>query len=269
MMRGRRASLLAATILGVGVVWSSHYAAADVLSKEALKGSAMIEQHTESAFEGLRPAALREAALALAIQNAVAAKTKSINEEVKRHASTLDEIYKFRALMLEGVALPPVITEAGSSYAISGNSVVVTERTYRINSPARLVTAPPTWREYLLHTYPATQSVNPALLPKNAKEKALWETAIDEGWQLGEERAVSVFQTNLNRLARDFKGMVTFRRLVAQGMVTMPHIATGNLGIRVGDHQLDVNQTVIRISGATKFMEAGKWTPKIITQTNR
>ncbi|NBO09113.1 MAG: type IV secretion system protein DotC, partial [Actinobacteria bacterium] len=63
---------------------------------------------------------------------------------------------------------------------------------------------------------------DPTLLPKDRDERAAWVKYTREGWRKGIEQANQIYVENLNRLKRDFQGMIRYRTLLAKHMVSSP-----------------------------------------------
>ncbi|MDD4457711.1 MAG: type IV secretory system conjugative DNA transfer family protein [Syntrophotalea acetylenica] len=225
--------------------------------------------YSNETFSNLRPEAIREAAHTLGLQAGVKYRYDQILTRISERESAVDSTFDFRTLLLHnGSVLPPVIIEGRDGFALKSDREFSTvDVTYRILQPARFVSAPPHWRDYLWHKFSVVDNVSPAVLPKASDEREIWRAAAKKGWDAGIEQADRVFQANLNRLVRDFQGMLRFNALVAQGVIGMPMVAKGELGVRIGDQVLDVNQRVFRITVPAKFRGVEEWKP-IISQTN-
>jgi defect-in-organelle-trafficking protein DotC len=269
MRKGLRHNKAALT-LAAAVCLYAGTACADPLPERALqlqKKEASAE-YESGVFDELRPRAIKEAAQTLAIQEAVKYRYGNIVSLLNENESKLDKMFNFDSLLLNNdKVVPPVIGKAEQSFKVESNTVArSTEVAYRIISPARITAAPPNWRDYLLHSFDAIEDVNPSLLPDSPAERKIWEEGIEQGWHLGIEQANRVYSANLNRLVRDFKGMLRFNILAAQDMVSVPVLAEGELGVQVGDRILDVDQKVFRITAPTEFREVEEWKPILATR---
>lgn len=225
---------------------------------------------TNSSMTGLRYQALREAALSTGARAGLAWRAKQINAINYRHERQLDLIYNFHAMMLDDNVLPPVLIEGRQTLDQSSDDVIrVSDRAYTIQSQARFVTMPPTWREYLLQTYKDPDVPDVSLLPRTDSEKEVWDRYLDEGWQAGLTQADVIFAENLGRLKRDYEGMVRYRSLLAQNMVSLPYVAKQNMGITSGDSQMAINDRVLRITALPQFITAGNEWIAQVTPENR
>ncbi len=223
-----------------------------------------------SSMSGLRYQALREAALSTGARAGLAWRAKQINAINYRHERQLDLIYNFHAMMLDDNVLPPVLIEGRQTLDQSSDDVIrVSDRAYTIQSQARFVTMPPTWREYLLLSYKDPDVPDVSLLPRTDSEKEVWDRYLDEGWQAGLTQADVIFAENLGRLKRDYEGMVRYRSLLAQNMVSLPYVAKQNMGITSGDSQMAINDRVLRITALPQFITAGNEWIAQVTPENR
>lgn len=214
-----------------------------------------------SEFAELRPNAIREAAETLGIQKAIRWRYEQINAVLEKRSDHLDKLFDFRPLLMQDdKLLPPVITEANDVFSLNSlDEATASQTTFELKSDARIVTAPPSWRDYLIHHFGVNDQLHAALQPKDAVERVIWLEGVRRGWEIGTKQADSLFEANLNRLVRDFRGIVRFHMLAEQRVVSMPTFAEGDLGIRVNGKHLDVGQRIFRITDHSKFNPSGDW----------
>jgi len=140
----------------------------------------------------------------------------------------------------------------------------VTDKTYQIIKQARFATAIPTWREYLLMDYKKTEQPFKSLLPKNPVEQKTWKKYIKKGWVLGSKQADSIFEQNLGLLKRDYLGMIRYRLLLAQNMVSAPYVSKRNYGVTGGGDKMQVNDRTLTITALPSLRADSKlWQPQI------
>ena len=125
---------------------------------------------------------------------------------------------------------------------------------------ARFVTAPLHWRTYLWMNFTRPEPPDASLLPRNKEEAAIWRQNIKKGWTQGLSQAKRIFTENLARLKSDYLGMVLYKKLLAQQLVSEPFVAKTDLGITGGGDDLTINDQVLRIT-ALPQLEANphKW----------
>ncbi len=217
---------------------------------------------------GIRVENIKQTARELGAQSGLSYQTNRLNLVLEHQGSLLNRVFNFNYLMLNKQVLPPVLVEAdGLLTQEDEHTLRISDHIYRIVQQPRFVTTPPNWRNYLVVNYPVPEIPNPTLLPKNAREQAIWRHYVRIGWAEGVEQADLIFTTNLAKLKRDFLGMVLYRKLLAQKMITPPYTAQADLGV-VGDAQsLDINSKILRITAVPQFtVDHSKWRPVIAPQ---
>ncbi len=172
-----------------------------------------------------------------------------IRKEVNANAAQLDHLFDFTRVTIDNGVLAPVLTEGLSNYAQeSDDEVRIADKIYKIESPAKFVSVYPTWRSYLIFSYPTHEIPPAAYLPKNSAEKSLWDRSVKEGWASGVKQANNIFEASYNRLERDYKGMIKYKILLAEGLITPTIIAKQNMGVTGGGNEMSINDQVFRIS---------------------
>jgi defect-in-organelle-trafficking protein DotC len=197
----------------------------------------------------LRRQAIVEIAYALGSSGGLSERMKQIKIDIDRRASELDRIFDFSKMTIDNGVLAPVLTEGLSNYAQNSTEQVrIADKIYKIESPAKFVSVYPTWRSYLRFSYPSYDMPSGAYLPKDAAEKAVWDQAVNQGWQKGVRQANQIFESSFNRLERDYKGMVKYKILLAEGLITPTLIAKQNLGVTGGGKEMAINDQIFRIT---------------------
>ncbi len=204
----------------------------------------------------LREGAIREAAVTVGIQGGIRYRYELINQEISRVASKLDFIYNFRPLLINEKMLPPIIAESNGTFGLEEDgSASSSLATYEIIQDAKLVATAPQWRDYLIHDYQSNADINPALKPKSDIEREAWSRGVSEGWAEGIQIADRMAIEHINRLGRDYQGVIRFHRLAQQGVLSMPTLSIGDLGVHVNGKKLDINQRIFRITQPSMYQE--------------
>lgn len=197
----------------------------------------------------VRQQALREAAETLGAQAGLQWRAEQIDCLLKEQRVRLDDIYNFRSLMLRDHVAPPVLAEGRQAVNLASfESIRAADVVYRIVRPPRFVTAAPNWREYLWLRYTRPEDPDVSLLPKNREEAAYWNCFVKQGWDHGVDQANQIFVANLNRLNRDYLGMILYHRLYSQRMVSAPFVSKADLGVTGDCNEMRVNDRVLRIA---------------------
>ena len=224
--------------------------------------------NTTSSSNQIRMRALKQAALTLGAQSGLSWRATEINATLAKHAKALRTIFNFDALILNHNVLPPVLVEAKQTVNLDDPLTIRTaSQIYKIESNARFVTAPPIWRDYLYMDYPKPHIPDQTLLPTTRAEQAIWQRYVRIGWVSGVRQADTIYAVNLARLKQDFEGMVLYRKLLAEHMVTPPYVAITNLGVTGDKNHLAINDQVLRISALSALKtNSQSWTPIVNTQ---
>lgn len=196
---------------------------------------------------------LGNAAQTIAFQRGFTYRYSKIMGAVVSRSHELDSIFSFGPLLIDKRVLPPVIRWTNQAVNIESDVYATTvEAQYRIVAPARIVSTPPTWRDYI-EMETGTMQATPAILPQTSDEKSLWRIFVEKGWNEGMAHADDVFDLNMNRLISDYRGVLRFKMLADQGLVSVPILAEGHLGIQVGNHVLNMDQKTFRITMPAVF----------------
>lgn len=215
-----------------------------------------------SAVNLLRPSAIRDAARLVTIQTALSWRYAQLLRETYRHESALDKAFNFGPLMMtqgDTLIMPPVLTQAGASMRIEeGTTATTAKTTYELLAAAAYVSVVPNWRSYLMtEGFPEPEKPNPAVLPKNDKERRIWRAAVREAWALGVEEAGQLYKENVARMTRDYRGIMLYHLLTAQHLLTQVNVAESDLGIHVKNEKMHLGQKVYRITRPSRFVVPG------------
>lgn len=213
----------------------------------------------------IRMEALKSAAMSLGACGGLAWEANIINNSLNSEGTFLDQAFDFNWLLLDHDVLPPVLTQSNNTLNLADDQTLrIDEKTYQIIKAARFVTAPPNWRDYLWMQFDKPAMPSRSLLPQSRPEAEIWNHYIREGWVNGVEQAQAIFAANLNRLKRDMLGIVLYRILLAEHMVSAPFVASADLGVTGDATQLRINDQVMRITAQSALQpDSKKWKPVI------
>jgi len=230
------------------------------------------EEKQEVGFQ-VRVEAQKEAALSYGLRGGLAWRTHEINQRLSRFADPLSRTYDFRQLLMAapgGVYIePPVIEEQLEALQISdqGQNAALTDKVLNITGNAKLVTTSRDWRNYLERDWGAPESPPDVLLPKTEDERKNWKNWVKEGWALGIEQANDIFAEDMARLTRDFTGMVRYRKLLAQAMVSAPYAGLVERGVTGGGLEMRIGDRAVTITGPAQLKtQSDVWRPISISQ---
>jgi defect in organelle trafficking protein DotC len=216
----------------------------------------------------IRLDALKETAMTIGAQGGLAYRARQINEVLHSNEEHLSKTFNFNSLILDNNILPPVLQESSQSLQVNSDTALRTaNHSYHILKQARFVTTPPTWRDYLWLRYSKPEVPDNTLLPRSNGERIIWMKYTRFGWQTGMKQADNIYADNLARIKSDFAGMLLYRKLLTQNMVTKPFVAKSNLGITSNDDrsEMRIDDTILRITAVPQLNENPKvWKPVLI-----
>lgn len=216
----------------------------------------------------IRENAIKEAALSYGARGGLAARTFDIRKELEATSSYLDKVFDFSQLLIpapSGLLIePPIISEDENALIIGvgGQEAAVADRIYNINANARIVSAARMWRNYLERDWGEVTPPPDILLPETKAEREAWIQYVREGWEKGVEQANEIFQDDLLQLTADYQGMVRYRVLLTQNMISPPYALQVDRGVTGGGNNMRVGDRAIQITGRPEFKAgAYQWQP--------
>ncbi len=228
---------------------------ADVLAMDAGEG----RQLSVSFADETRRRAMAHAARSLGSQAGLKRRGWEIARLLDRYSRQLHRIYRFRDLMLREsgfMVQPPVLAETRDAFALarSGARAASAGRVVTILAPEKLVSAVPSWTDFLVRTWPDPARPAAVLFPRGLEEEALWEDWVREGWRAGRRLADEIFRDDLDRLNGIFTGLILWHRLHLAGMVTAPVIGTREVAVAGGGESLRIAERFVAIDRAASLV---------------
>ena len=216
----------------------------------------------------IRLDALKEAAVSYGARAGLANRTYQIRKEIDKRQRYLDQVYNFNKLLVpapSGLLIePPVVSEAANAMLIDfdGQQAAVSDRIYNIINNARIVSAPRNWRTYLEREWGKVDPPPDILRPESDEERGIWVKYVRKGWEEGTLQANEIFEEDLNLLNADFQGMIRYRVLLAQGMISPPYALQVDRGITGDGEEMRVGDRAVQITGVPELMTGfEEWRP--------
>lgn len=235
---------------------------------KSIKKEKKTEEEAAALPIDIRNDAMRESALSYGARGGLAWRTYYIRQEMEERARYMDKVFDFRQLLIaapSGLLIePPVINEAIDSMLIEqgGQEAAVSDRYFNISRNARIVSTARTWRAYLERQWGEIAPPPDILLPADKEDQAKWDKWFDEGWKAGVEQADEIFQADLNKLSSDYQGMVRYRTLLSQGMVSPPYALQVDRGVTGGGNEMRVGDRAVSITGLPALQTGTQeWSP--------
>lgn len=264
-------------VLGLGLASMTASARCEVLEQEpppylyeleALpKLNTIVDDESGLPFD-IRLEATREAALSYGARGGLAYRTWEIREELEEKSGYMDKVFDFRQLLIpapSGLLIePPIISENVNAMIIDvgGREAAVADRVYNISRNARIVSTARSWRNYLEREWGEVTPPPDLLRPNDEIEREQWILWVNEGWEKGVDQANQIFEQDLNQLTAHYQGMVRYRMLLAQGMVSPPYALQVDRGITGGGSRMRVGDRAVEITGMPELMPGtDSWSP--------
>ena len=215
--------------------------------------SAVPSRTIEAAFGAeRRAAAMRTSAIGYGARAGLARRSWELQVMLDRHGPQLSNIYRFGDLLLtrDGFeVLPPVAAESRRAFRLArdGAQAAAARRVLRIVVPERIVSAAPTWRDYLVRSWAPAEAPVSVLFPRTDAERRRWRAWIEEGWALGRALADDIFASDLDLLNRDFEGIVLWRRLHLARMAGAPVVEARSAAVSGGGDVMRIGETFARL----------------------
>lgn len=237
----------------------------DYAKQMGSSGSNFLAQ--QNSMQHLRQQALQDVARSIGIKHGLNAQLEKINGVIAAQQSSLEKIYNFAPYLIYERVVPPVIIESKDLYNQDNDtSVRLSGAIYKIERQARIVSVAPNWREYL--NFPVMRvNVEPGtLLPANTSEKNVWKQALAQGWQEGIVQANDMLNQALNRLNRDYTGIIRFHRFAKEGKVTLPVLSESRFDMTQNVGKMVLDERLLRLTVLSDFQASMKdWKVKILT----
>lgn len=237
-----------------------------------LASAAPLEPADEKARFRFR--AMREAAISWGSQAGFHRRMWEIQLMLTERNEVMDSVFDFNRIAWPtpngtGMIIPPVVQRSGAVWTggEGGQSASAADAFFEIQVPARIAPTLPSWRDYLVFAPAAPKPVIENLRPRE-EELPQWREWAAEGWNAGRKQADEVFEEGMARLERDFRGMLEYRRLSAQKMVSDLSVdsASYQLGAEEDGRIMRVGERGVRITDPVRLIgDSTSWQPRILT----
>lgn len=222
----------------------------------------------------IRSNGLREAAQSYGSQMGYARRAWEILGRLENRSSDLSTVFDFNRVVSvapvgAGVVIPPVVSRSMNAFLTDaqGREASVADEYLTIVRPGRLAPVVPTWRDYLVFGAAEPDTPPNALLPDGRLEQDRFREWFNEGWSEGVQLADSEFQSRVDRLNRDFTGMLQYRRLVSQGMMDRMVLADADFGVTIDGAEMRIGSRAVRIVSDAQFQgNPQRWSLRSVSE---
>lgn len=276
----RKITLLASAVLFLGGAAFAPAMAEDTAEPpppqfmEDLQSIEVGETPIEFEMDGLdmtfsiRKDSMRDAALSYGARGGLSRRIFEIRQELEHRARYLDKVFDFSQLLIpapSGLLIePPIVTESQNAMIIegSGQEAAVSDRIYNIHANARIVSAARDWRSYLERRWVEVEKPPHVLLPQNDEEREYWAEQVKKGWEFGYQQGSEIFEADIMRLVADYEGMVRYRLLLSQGMISAPYALQVDRGITGDGNEMRIGDRAVQITGVPELITGSEgWQP--------
>lgn len=228
--------------------------------KEVRIGTYSEKGGTAGKVTKIRSEGLKEAAQSYGSQMGYARRSWEIAGRLQERSLDLSQVFDFGRVTSEapvkaGVIIPPVVSRSFNAFVTDaeGRNASVADEYLTIVTPGRIAPVAPTWRDYLIFTSAEPEMPATSLLPSDAAEKAMFEGWVSQGWSAGVELADAEFGERLDRLKRDYQGMLQYRRLVSMGMMDRMVLADADFGVTEEGNEMRIGSRNVQIVSDAQF----------------
>lgn len=208
---------------------------------------------------GIRRDLLSRAARRAGLRAGFQAECSRLTQSIEQFAADFDRRFDFTPMIVDGTIVPPVITEVREvAEQKNAGLVYLSLGTYRIVSQARLALKLPSWRDYLVLSKSYGSRSAPDFPPRTDEELRFYEAEEARGREDGISDARELFEVNLSRLERDYKGMKLYHELAAAGAVSLPKIQRhgSSLSLSDGGQRASVGNMEVKLLVTPSFQRA-------------
>ena len=224
-------------------------------------GSTKGKKGAEEASIALRQSTIETTAITVGAQAGLKWRYDQINKILKdKYEGRLDSAINFRPFIFDEVILAPsiLVTKANENFE-SETRMVKSSIQFIVDREAKIVSVPPTYRDYLIREYPGPRQIHPVLKPKTDTEQQIWKKNILKGWEIGVKQANDVFTDGLAQMVRDLEGRVNYRKMVSLKMVSPAALKITKRGVTFNDRSMNVGETIYEITDLANYTNLEEW----------
>ena len=216
----------------------------------------------------MRAPTIKETGLAFGAQAGLHWRYEQINKLIDtKYRGRLDQV-SFRPFILEGrILMPSILVVKNDENYLSDTKLVESNISFKVDEEARIVSVPPTYRNYLVRNFDPPRPVNPILKPTTEIEEKLWRSALKEGFEKGVEMADDIFNDGLLKMEQDLRGRVNYRKMMQLGMVSPAALRVTERGVTFNDRTMNVGETIFEITKNANYTSMDEWRSAWIDST--
>ncbi len=91
------------------------------------------------------------------------------------------------------------------------------------------------------------------MLPANEQERKIWKETAAKSYEMGLVEGRNIVEDAVDRLKRDYLGMVTFHKFVLEGKLSMPAISSQSLAVTSTQDTIALDMKLLQIQQLPQF----------------
>ena len=204
--------------------------------------------------KGFRGTEIYNEAVRYGAQVALSSTINDFVKGVEKRQSELRNVYDFGSLMLShGTVVPPVVSVSRDVVSSVGDKYQRIAARYKIISQAKFVSTPITFLDYFNFQDYEVDSPSEYNVPLSDNEMNYWRNGVYDGWLAGSNQASVEIESAVNRLNRDYIGMVRYTIMLLSNMVSEPVVNKNSRSTDSTKDSLDVGKVTLNISSDMRF----------------
>ena len=205
-----------------------------------------LEVHVSNVEQQARYEAMLELVKQKGIKLGINTYLSNSREVIKSQERNLDTIFNFKPYMIKDVVVPPVIIESKDvTETPNAMSYKTTKQTYKILKQARFPT--------LDSNVDYVTFIPKEMLPANEQERKIWKETAAKSYEMGLVEGRNIVEDAVDRLKRDYLGMVTFHKFVLEGKLSMPAISSQSLAVTSTQDTIALDMKLLQIQQLPQF----------------
>lgn len=208
----------------------------------------------------MRAPAIKNTGIAFGAQAGLHWRYEQLNNLVEtKYRGMFDQI-NFRPFIQDGKILTPsILVMKDTEDYQSERKVVETKVSFIVQEEARIVSVPPTYRNYLIRHYDKPKPVHSILKPTNNAEIELWRASVREGFEHGVKLANQIFKDGLLKLERDIEGRVNYRKMVQLKMISPAALKVTDRTVTFNGRTMNVGERITEIESDSQYRTMDEW----------
>lgn len=210
---------------------------------------------------GLRFRSMRQEGLRLGAQAGLAERYSMVMEYIGKNESKANVIFSFAGFVNDGNLLVPAIHQAQNQFKMDGEEARIVSNAYTIAEEARIISSPPTWRDWLEQEYEKPETPHYSLLPRTPNEVKVWEAAVQEGWRAGVVQADDIYSDRLNDLTRAVEGRHLYRVLEEKKMIQPSLLKVERNKVTYNGRTMNIGEVIYSVESKANYTSGDTWRP--------